>query len=135
MSFASHTFVPGHHIQEHVVAPQADLRRDGGVHANHIAAVSQQHVDLHLVILQSDEGQAAPHNAVEEEQKGNVEALDGARALAVDEVGHALVRLLLVGAAVQLVIHALVGGGDLVDALATDLHVHLLEEGLGRVVA
>ena len=85
------------------------------------------------MVLQGDEGQRQARSTVEEEGQGHVETLDGAGGLGGLEVGHALVHVASFVQAEQTVVHAVPVGEVLVDGLATDLQVHLLQQGLGGV--
>jgi len=130
-------------VQEDVVDPHGHGGGgDGGggdtgvVHVDTIDLGSQGEVELHLVVLQGNQGQGQAGGLVEEEQQGHVETLDAGGGgvqgvLAVHEVGHATVVHAVVVHAEQGVVRAEPVVVVLVDALATDFQLNVLEHLLG----
>jgi len=120
-----------------------ELRGGGGVGAGDDGAGGGQvetghcgrqgEVELDLVVLEGNQGQGEAGGLVEEEDQGHVETLDGTSGLVVNEVSHATVVLTVVVHAEQGVVHAEPVGVVLIDALATNLQLNILQQLLGGV--
>ena len=132
-------------VQENVVNPHGHLGGGdgggGGAGVVHVQAVDlgrEGEVELDLVVLEGNQGQGQAGGLVEEEDQGHVETLDdgGGRVLgvlAVHEVGHTTVVHTVVVHAEQGVVSAEPVVVVLVNALATDLQLNILQQCLGGV--
>ncbi|ABT16413.1 hypothetical protein ATCV1_z279R [Acanthocystis turfacea chlorella virus 1] len=105
----------------------------GSVGGDTVHGGREREVELHFVVLQGDQGQGQAGGLVEEEDQGHVEALGGADGLVVHVVGHATVVHAVVVHAEDGVVGAEPVVVVLVDALATDLELHILQQLLGGV--
>ena len=129
-------------VQEDVVAPQGGVQGEGGGgrDGDGVGAVEnfrrlgelKRHTEL--VVLKGDQRQVVAGRATEPEEDGHEEALLLAGHLAVDEIGHVAVGGAVGGVvAVQVVVDAVPGGGQLVQLLAAQLEGDGLAQLLGGV--
>jgi len=116
-------------VQEDVVNPQRRVGHVSGQHgagAGHSQGGLELDVDLHLVVLQGNQGQGQADVAAEPELQGHVDG--GGDGLNRVEANHLLVALNLAGGQGQLIPDVHPVRVVLVHALATDLHLGGLQQ-------
>jgi hypothetical protein len=121
-------------VEEDIIAPEVDLRVEGGVNilGRHRGSVVEENVDLHLVVLQCNERQTQSWRLREEEAERQVQLFDLSEISRwIVEISEFPVVFFLTVGVVEFRPQARPRGVVLVNSLTPNLEFNLLDERLG----